>query len=58
MFERIDPALVGFSEDRLERISQWLEEQTSGSRLAGASALVARHGKVAYLGAAGYAETS
>ena len=35
MFERIDPALVGFSEDRLERISQWLEEQTSGSRLAG-----------------------
>jgi CubicO group peptidase (beta-lactamase class C family) len=58
MFERIDPALVGFSGDRLERISQWLEEQTSGSRLAGASALVARHGKVAYLGAAGYAETS
>ncbi len=39
---------VGMSTERLERITSWLKEQVSSNRLAGCSALVARHGEVVY----------
>ena len=56
MLERVDPELVGLSSVRLERITSWLHEQVEAERLCGASTLVARHGKVAYLEAAGLAQ--
>ena len=36
MLEKVHPSTVGMCEDRLERVTQWLEEQVSGERLAGA----------------------
>ena len=42
------PEDVGMSTERLERITAWLEEQVSSNRLAGCSALVARHGEIVY----------
>ena len=46
---------LGFSTERLDRLSQWLEAQVSSDRFAGASVLIGRHGKVAYQRAAGLA---
>ena len=56
MLEHVDPAVVGFSEERLQRVTDWLQAQVSGDKLAGASVLVARHGKVAYQQCAGMAD--
>ena len=39
---------VGMSTERLKRITSWLEAQVSSNRLAGCSALVARHGEIVY----------
>ena len=39
---------VGMSTERLKRITSWLEVQVSSNRLAGCSALVARHGEIVY----------
>ncbi|MFT6435083.1 MAG: CubicO group peptidase (beta-lactamase class C family) [Candidatus Azotimanducaceae bacterium] len=47
---------VGMSSERLERITTWLEEQVSSKRLAGCSALVARHGEVVYQKSTGEAD--
>ena len=49
MLEKVDPSVVGVSQERLERITRWLEQQVGEGKLAGASALVARRGKIAYL---------
>ena len=56
MLEKVDPSVVGVSQERLERITRWLEQQVGGGKLAGASALVARRGKIAYLQCAGFAD--
>ena len=56
MLETVDPAVAGFSEARLTRVTQWLEAQVSQGRLAGASALIARHGKIAYQQGTGFAD--
>jgi CubicO group peptidase (beta-lactamase class C family) len=56
MLERVDPSRIGLSEDRLERVSEWLEQQIESQRLAGASVLIARHGDVGYFRAAGFAD--
>ncbi len=56
MFDVVDPGTVGFSSARLNRVSQWLDEQVSGGRLPGASVLVARHGKIALQAATGMAD--
>ena len=48
-----DPAALGFDAGRLNRINTWLEHQIDSERLAGASVLVLRHGKVAHLEARG-----
>ncbi len=47
------PADVGLSQERLERIMQMLREDTSKNVVPGAVLLVARHGKIAWLGSAG-----
>jgi CubicO group peptidase (beta-lactamase class C family) len=54
--EKINPESVGISSPRLRRLSDWLHRQVSSERLAGASVLVSRRGKVAYFDAVGQAE--
>ena len=56
MIEITKPEELGFSSKRLERLTEWLGEQVSGDRLAGASVLVGRRGKVAYFESAGEAD--
>src|SRR3990172_5735585 len=48
------PAKVGFSSDRLQRLTDVLNGYVTDCKLSGAVALVARHGKLAYLKAVGY----
>ena len=47
---------VGMSTERLKRITSWLEAQVSSNRLAGCSALVARHGEIVYQQSAGQSD--
>lgn len=56
MIKLAEPGLVGFSEDRLARISSWLDELVASKRVAGASVLVGRFGKAAYFRSAGLAD--
>ena len=56
MLDRVNPSRVGLCEERLERVSEWLEQQIDSQRLAGASVLIARHGDIAYLRSAGQAD--
>ncbi|NCF78213.1 MAG: serine hydrolase [Proteobacteria bacterium] len=56
MLEPVDPAVVGLSKERLTQITSWLEAQVADGKLAGASTLIARRGKVAYLQSAGFAD--
>ena len=56
MLDEVDPSVLGFSEERLGRITRWLELQVGEGKLAGASTLVARRGKIAYLQCAGFAD--
>ena len=56
MLERVSPEEVGLSSHRLERVEAWLHQQIDSERLSGASVLIGRQGKVAYLQAAGLAE--
>lgn len=56
MLETVDPSVVGISDERLQRVSTWLEKQVSDGKLAGASTLIGRRGKVAYLKCAGFAD--
>ena len=56
MLEKVDPSVLGLSEERLGRITRWLELQVGEGKLAGASALVARRGKIAYQQCAGFAD--
>ena len=48
------PESVGMSSERLERLTAALEEYVDDGRLAGAVAIVARRGKIAYMEAVGY----
>ncbi|MFT5578336.1 MAG: CubicO group peptidase (beta-lactamase class C family) [Paraglaciecola psychrophila] len=54
--ERATPESVGLSTQRLRRVRQWLDKQISSERLAGASVLVSRRGKVAFFETAGQAD--
>ena len=51
--ETVSPESVGLSSDRLQRISELVEENIAAGNISGAVTLVARHGKVAHLEAAG-----
>ena len=48
------PESVGMSSERLERLTAALQEYVDDDRLAGAVAIVARRGKIAYMEAVGY----
>ena len=50
------PEEVGLSSDRLERIANAIQRSVDEGRISGGVALVARHGKVAYLKAVGNAD--
>jgi CubicO group peptidase (beta-lactamase class C family) len=50
------PKDVGLSSERLERITKAVEQSINDGRIAGAVALVARHGKIAYFKAFGMAD--
>jgi CubicO group peptidase (beta-lactamase class C family) len=50
---KVKPEKVGLSSDRLERVSRLFEGFVDKQQLAGAVALIARHGKVAYFKAWG-----
>ena len=50
------PEEVGLSSERLERIANVVQKGVDDGRIAGGVALVARHGKVAYLKAVGMAD--
>ncbi len=56
MIETVRPEDVGLGSNRLERVSEWLEAQVEGERLAGASVLVWRRGAPAYVRCAGLAD--
>ena len=51
---RTQPQEVGISAERLQRLSDVLQSYVDDGKLAGAVALVARRGKVAYLEAFGH----
>ncbi len=51
---RTEPEDVGLSSTRLRRLSAVFQDYVEDGRLAGAVALVARHGKIAYLESFGY----
>ena len=52
-FERAEPGDLGFSAERLERLSDVLQDYVEREQLAGSVALVVRHGRIAYLEAYG-----
>lgn len=52
--ETATPEQVGMSSARLERIAEALKKEVSDGKLPGAVVLVARKGKIAYSGAAGF----
>lgn len=54
----VNPTAVGFCPERLQRLRDWLNQQVSGDKLAGASILVARHGVPVFCEAAGLADLS
>ena len=54
--QKVDPASLGISPERLARVSAWLQEQVSGGRLAGCSVLLGRRGHTAHFEAAGFAD--
>jgi CubicO group peptidase (beta-lactamase class C family) len=56
MLETDTPEHLGLSTERLQRLGDWLEQQVDSGRLAGASAIVGRRGKIAFCQSAGLAE--
>jgi len=42
------PADAGFSADRLDRITQWMREESAKNTMPGAALMIVRNGKVAY----------
>ena len=52
------PESVGLSSSRLQRVTDWLHLQISSERVAGASVMLSRRGKIAYFAAAGVSELS
>lgn len=54
--QRVVPEEVGLSSARVERIEQALQRAVDNEEVAGAVAMVLRHGKVAYVGTVGMAD--
>jgi len=47
------PADVGFSADRLDRITSWLRDESGKGTIPGAVTMIVRHGKIAYFESVG-----
>ena len=47
------PADVGFSADRLDRITSWLRDESAKGTIPGAVTMIVRHGKMAYFESVG-----
>ena len=58
MLEKVNPESVGMSSARLQRVSQWLQDQVDGERLAGCSALIGRRNHIAFAEAVGSADVT
>ena len=56
MLEHGTPEELGLSSSRLDRVTKWLNEQVESERLAGASAMICRNGKIGYLESAGQSD--
>ena len=56
MLPNITPDTAGLSASRLDRVSNWLEQQVASSRLAGCSVLIGRKGGVVYYNHDGMAD--
>ncbi len=56
MLDNHTPEHLGLCSERLGRLGDWLNHQVDSGRLAGASAIVGRHGKIAFCQSAGLAE--
>lgn len=52
----VKPESVGLCSERLQRVGQWLQQQIDSERLAGASVLIGRRGRVACFESAGLAD--
>ena len=52
-FQMVEPEAVGLSTERLSRIDRVMEKHIAEQKIAGAVTLIARYGKIAYLGAYG-----
>ena len=50
------PESIGFSAERLERITDWMNRYVESGQLAGSQTLIARGGKLAYSKSVGYAD--
>lgn len=51
-----DPTELGFDVARLDRITEWMQRYTDSGRWPGGAVLIARHGKLAYYGSAGFSD--
>lgn len=56
MTEVVSPESVGIDSSRLNNVSHWLKDQVAQDRVAGASTLISRRGKVAYFETSGFAD--
>jgi CubicO group peptidase (beta-lactamase class C family) len=50
------PESIGFSKDRLEAITNWMNRYVDNGKLAGAQAVVTRHGQIAYANCVGFSD--
>ncbi len=56
MLEHGTPEELGLSSIRLDRVTDWLNQQVESERLAGASAMICRNGRIGYLESAGQSD--
>ena len=56
MLEHGTPEDLGLSSRRLDRVTEWLNQQVESERLAGASAMICRNGRIGYLKSAGQSD--
>jgi len=56
MLEHGTPEELGLSSSRLDRVTDWLNQQVESERLAGASVMICRNGRIGYLESAGQSD--
>ena len=54
--EEVAPDRVGICPQRLQRVTDWLDDQVTGERLSGAGVLIGRRGKIPYFETTGFAD--